>query len=647
MVAKWLLSAFLAFAPTPDVRTLDFAREHITNEFGRPYDHSAYPHLGAPGGPMDAFDDPTVRTTALQWATRLGKTFFGQVCSIKTAWCGPWPQMLASPVEELTKQVLQREYQILDNRPKLKSMLRFQSEKARKMTHVRYKNGAQVHGAWARSVRTLSDKTILFGRAIELPKWEYQSTSREAHPLKLFDDRFKDVLAISKRLYEGTPTISGRCPIEKLRGAGWNCQFFVPCPHCKNYQVLDLGKEDSAHGIKWTKTADGRNDPELARKTASYVCEHCHQHIDATKRAWMMRRGVWAPEGCGVDREAALRITEQSIIAGKPAWEWRGWATAEWVTGSPLNDGPNASYQLSSLYALSLDWGDVAAEFLRVKDFPPFLRNFVNQWLAKTWALIRQDMTWEQLGQRAIIDLPRGDCPAKTTHVVVGVDRQDEFYVWIVTAWRDGRRCHIVDYGICDEFDQAATLCDREFATVDGRRLKPSLVMLDTGFRASECYRLIKGKKKIMPLKGWSGLGGVYSIKKLSKNTSNPGLRVCFVDTNVTQDWLDQALQVTEDEPNRITLYSAPLADHEALLSQLLNEVPQASLTTTNHAREKWVRRDEAIPVDLRDGLRYAMVGFLIAGKRHAMATTKRIRANRVKLSDSAKPTLGQKVSLK
>ena len=56
---------YSSFRPRDQRRLLEWSKEEIVNDQGRPYDHAAYPHLGAPGGPMDAFDDPKVREAYL------------------------------------------------------------------------------------------------------------------------------------------------------------------------------------------------------------------------------------------------------------------------------------------------------------------------------------------------------------------------------------------------------------------------------------------------------------------------------------------------------------------------------------------------------------------------------------------------------
>jgi hypothetical protein len=54
---RWQIGAALeVFAPRDPIRTLDWALEFGVRDDGQPYDDFAYPHLGAPGGPLDAID---------------------------------------------------------------------------------------------------------------------------------------------------------------------------------------------------------------------------------------------------------------------------------------------------------------------------------------------------------------------------------------------------------------------------------------------------------------------------------------------------------------------------------------------------------------------------------------------------------------
>ena len=262
--ASDLWSGLAGFLPRARVRTLDWAVRNVVNEAGRPYDHAAFPHLGAPGGPLDAFDAPGVREISMQFATRLGKTFAGHVCLMKSAEIDPGPAMVASSVESTAMACSERLYAMLRARPRLAAML-VKSEAKAKQDLIELRE-SRVFFAWSRSVSTLADKNCRVGHANEYDKWEHSKTSREAHPHKLFTDRFKDFWGSRKIISEGTPTLKGKSPIEHARLAGTNCRFHVPCPHCGRYQPIEFSR------LKWERDDDGKTDRATANRTARYEC---------------------------------------------------------------------------------------------------------------------------------------------------------------------------------------------------------------------------------------------------------------------------------------------------------------------------------------------------------------------------------------
>lgn len=617
MVSLSFLHAFRAFRPSPVVRTLIWAIDNIVNDQGRPYDHAAYPHLGAPGGPMDAFDDVRTRTVSLQWATRLGKTFFGQVALTKTADADPAPMMFASSVEKLAKESAARIYASCHQRKRLNDLL-LKNEREQKQDLVEFR-GCKIYVAWSRSVSTLADKNTKVGHAGEYDKWEHQSTSKEAHPHKLFDDRFKDYQSTRKVIYEGTPTIKGRSPIERKRIAGTNCKYHVPCPRCKQYQALEFGK-DTPHGIKWDRDEAGKHDAEIAYRTARYVCRHCGGECRDHHRAWMMRRGVWVPEGCEVDHAAALAIAENAI-AKPDSHEWNGWRDASWIVGTPARDGADASYHLSSLYALSLGWGDIAKEFVTSKDVPQSLRNFVNQWLGETWEIVERKQTWEQLGQRIIVKTPRRVVPEGFAIVTAGVDKQEDHYKYVVEAWKEGRTSHTLLYGICENLEELRRdVIETKFPHADGgKSLMMSCALIDARYRPHDTYlfcRELLGKgRAVYPSFGSNqSLGVMFRKVALGKDSAMPGLPAIHVDTISTQDWMEKQLHTAlPGDPGSTTLYYGSLADHQDFLVQLLNDGLVTKLDSQNYTKEVWQRIDESVPNDYRDAKRYAGVAFLVA----------------------------------
>ena len=151
---------------------LSFARREIVTDKGRPFDHSAYPHLGAPGGPMDAYDNPSIRRIVMEWATRLGKTFLWQCAQIHTAKHDPADMMDANATEKLVLETIDRSYKMLRHRSTLREMLLKKWEKDQRQNQIEL-IGCTVFGAWARSASTLADKNIKVGHAGEVDKWEH------------------------------------------------------------------------------------------------------------------------------------------------------------------------------------------------------------------------------------------------------------------------------------------------------------------------------------------------------------------------------------------------------------------------------------------------------------------------------------------
>ena len=604
-----LNSCFSAFTPTPDICSRDwFIANLFTHEDtgGRPYDDGAYPHIGAPGGPCDVLDDQHVENIILQWASRLGKSFFGQSASLYKAEVKPGPMMHANADEKTAKEVVQRTYGMMNNTRCLRKHLK--PERRRRQDRVDYQR-CKMYVAWARSVSTLADKAVEFGHGGEIDKWEHQSTSNEADPLQLFLDRGKE-FPTRKFVLESTPTVKGKSRVEHLRLQSTNCRFYVPCPHCGKYQVLAMDR------VEWDKNEAGKSDKDLARKTARYNCIACEDPILDHHRAPMMRRGVWCPEGCTVNDQEAAKVFEGD------RQPWRGWSLASWIEGTPARDGGDAGYQLSSLYALSLGWGDVAAKWVSCQGKPQDLRNFINQWLAETWEEVHRKATWEQVGARIIVKEQRqGVVPLWASLVTVGVDKQaDDRYPYVVDAWGPGRRSATIAYGECESLDQVGKeIILRQWPHEDGgASVRASCAMVDSGHRPKGVYDFVIQMQRqgvnVLACKGSNTeLNAEWRRSVLGKDTNLPGMELFLVDTIRTQLWIDQTIHdLRPEDPGGSSLYFDGHGSHQDFLQQLINDAAVEGLDSSNNIREKWRRINEHMPNDYRDCRRYSYVAMLV-----------------------------------
>lgn len=598
--------------PREIVRPLTWFCGNIQTHDGRPYDHDAYPHIGAPGGPCDVLTDDSVKTIWLQWASRLGKSFFAQCAMMFYAFCHACPMMLASADEKLAIEVATRTYAMIDRCRVLRR--RVPVKHKRRTDRIDFDN-CRTNVAWARSPSTLADKPVKFGHANEIDKWVHQSTSKEGDPLKLYDERFKEY-HYSKSIKESTPTVKGRSRIEHGRIGSTNCKYYVPCPHCGRYQVLVMER------VRYDKDANGRSDKDIARRTARYECLHCDGHILDHHRSGMMRAGVWVPEGCGVDDVEAAKAAAlwSGAKGGDGAGLWEGWETAKWITGLPARNGPDAGYQLSSLYALSLTWGTIAAEYVECKAKPGLLRGFINGWLGETWEIKAKKQSWEQLGEKIIVHIPQAVAPAWSSLLTAAVDKQIDHYKFCVKAWGPNRSNHTLDYGTFEDLqDLVERVLKRKFP-IDGRigELRVKCTLIDSGFRPKGIYEFCKDAKKrgykVLPCKGSNeSLGTPYRLKVLGKDTGAPGQKIVHVDTLTTQDWIENLLfTLSPSDPGGGSLFEGSLAEHQDYLEQLLNDAAILGLDARNYEKEVWQRIDDTIPNDYRDTERYAYVAMLL-----------------------------------
>ena len=618
---KAIEATLRGFFPVKRPSIADWAKSHMMTDDGTPYSQENFPHLAAPNGPFDAVDDRRVRNIWVMFASQLGKTFFGQTMTAYFADVAPSNQLFASANKKLAKEVIERYYDCIDHMPILRD--RLPPEHRRRAEQVDLA-GARMYVAWSRSVPTLSDKAIKYGHANELDKWEHLSTSTEADPLKLFQDRGKRYHHTKKYCFEGTPSLKNASRIERGYQHSDSRIYHVPCPHCHEYQRLLFGDGKTPYGVKFDTAKVGKVDPSLARKTARYRCASCQKPINNHHRRRMMARGVWAPDGCEVDGPLATRWFDGKLKESNSRSKKLQSLGLKLLKGHPTRPGSDAGFHLSTLYALSVDWSDIAEEFAGCVGDAQLLRNFINQWLAETWELRQREQSWEKLGERIIAkgdhSIDHGVAPRWAAFLTCGVDRQADHCVFVVKAWGPERRNHTLDYGVCASMDE---LLDRvirfQYVDEDGEPMMPALTLVDAGWLPDQihdtCDQWREAGYWVIPCRGTDHLMSMPVRLTEIKSGANEGRGIVFVDSFSTQTWLDRQLyELKYPAPGSMSLFTAPLIEHRNYLAQLMNEMSVINPGRSRGTRvESWSRVDESTPNDYRDCERYAFAAMLIA----------------------------------
>lgn len=595
----------------------DWLRQNWYSPAGNLFDEGEVPWITAPQGPCWAYDRLEFNEIWLMWAARLFKTNFSLGTLQMQASLDPCDMMFATPDETNCKQVFTRWWKMLAACPPLRPMV--PSDRMRAKTHIRL-GASEIYGAWPRGKSRLADKSIRYGVANEIDKWEVASTTTEGDPVARFAKRGAEYVD-RKFLFEGTPGTARVSRIERGFTKGTQHRFHVPCPHCMHYQTLKFGDAKTPGGIKWDKS-DGHTTIELARRTARYICEGCDQPIDDTQRRWMAWHGVWVPAGCTANANA---INARDLPA----------ADVSWLDGEPDSTGGAYSSHLNVFNALFHGWGQMAEEFLVKKGNLSTLRQWTNEDAAKTWHIILRKTTWQELHERVASDVPREHVPPEYKIVTLGIDKQAEHYKYVVKAWRNDKTHtgHTMAYGAVDTEAELLDLMQKNWPAWNASAtVEAAWTLIDSGFKPADVHTFVREARhdhglNIRACRGSRGarLQCFYRSQANSKRTSHPGVLVTTVDTHSTQDWIEKRLHVAEpEEPGAMTVYSGSQYHHKDYLEELLNDGLVQGVDTSNNVTESWKRVDDTIPNDYRDCERYAFCAYLIAlrtgGRQHKPA---------------------------
>ncbi len=224
--------------------------------------------------------------------------------------------------------------------------------------------------------------------------------------IKLATERTKTFVD-AKHVMVSTPTVENGNIWTAFKQAHAQKEYYVPCPHCGEYQKLVFKQ------IKWPDEAKGNKD--RIRDTAYYECAHCKEAIHDKHKMDMLRNGEWRTEN-----EPDCRVR-------------------------------SVGYHLSSLYSPWIAFGKVAYEFFTSKDFPDQLMNFINSWLAEPWRSAKTKSTQALHFTESTYE--RGVVPDKATLLIASVDVQLDHFWWEVRAYAPGVKSYLIDYGQASTWD--------------------------------------------------------------------------------------------------------------------------------------------------------------------------------------------------
>ena len=419
--------------------------------------------------------DTSVRKFVLQWATRLMKTSTLLSLISWVACESPAPMaVLFGDRQTLQNTVSEQMYPMFEATRPVRQQLPVAHKRNRRV--VRFAD-CSLRLANAGTMADASGYPARYVFKFEHEKIPMPSAGdAESDSSKRIDKRTSGYSRGVKIAEEGSPVAAADSRVHKLRQSGSviEMRLQVPCPHCREYQILDFER------VKWDRDEIGEQTPALAERTARYVCQHCELDIHNHHRAVMIRACVWVADGEFVDADGKL--------CGKPK-----------VESDTVIFGP-----LSKLYSLLISgWGAVAREFVEACEAQrngdlQALKNFVTETLGEVWVQKSSTVKASELAEHLRGEHSLKECPPDTAFLVtaadVGYSGDDMLFHWMVQAWARGGQGAIVDFGLIAGKAKWMEFLAREYPVIGKDFRLPIMefpIGMDSGKFTTEVYELV------------------------------------------------------------------------------------------------------------------------------------------------------------
>lgn len=388
----------------------------------------------------------------------------------------PGPMLIVQPTEKAVKDfVSQRLEPAIEMMPRIRTKIPSarKRDSGNKITEKNFPGGVLYLG-WSNSPSELASKPIKKLALDEVDRYPV-SLKDEGSPVKLAEQRTAN-FPRRKILKTSTPKVRGASVITDEYESSSMAQYWVPCPHCKELQVLQFPN------LKWKKTKDAEGKTHHWPNTAVYVCEHCGCEIEEHFKPWML-------------------ATENG---------------AKWQHREPRR--AKRGYHINGLYSpvgLGFTWAERAQKFIEAKDDPVKLQTFVNLHLGEPYEDHSDAVQASALQQRGEAYPLRTVLPGYLV-LTLGVDVQRAGYFALhLVAWGRGERCHTVDYteipgdpSRSEDWEVITTYRRRAVRNAFGIDLRVSMTAIDSGdgVTVHEAYKYARKYRHddVIVVKGYS-----------------------------------------------------------------------------------------------------------------------------------------------
>lgn len=473
-------------------------------------------------GMMDAITDPAVTQVSVMKSARVGYTkILDHVVGYYLAH-DPSPILIVQPRVEDAEDYSKTEIApMLRDTPVLAEICGDPKAKDSNQTILKktFANGANLTLVGANSpggFRRITCRIILFD---EVDGYPSGGAGVEGDQIALGIKR-SETFWNRKIALGSTPTVKGTSRIEKAFEESDQRRYYVPCPHCGEFQVLEWGGPETPYGIKWDKDENGEGIPE----SAYYVCRHNGCVIHHNEKSGMVKRGEWR--------------------ATKP---FKGHAGFHIWAGYSLF--PNAA------------WKYLVAEWLRVKNDPLMRQTFINLVLGEPY----EDRGEKALSEKRLLErceVYAAEVPDGVVVLTAGIDTQDGRFEIEVTGWGRNEESWSIAFDVIEgdletnePWQRLDAYLKQVWRRADGRGFTIMAACMDSGgHHTQKVYEFAKERlgRRIWAIKGESARGGkrspVWPTKKPTSK-SKASFKPIIIGVNAAKDTIRGRLHIDPPAP--------------------------------------------------------------------------------------------------
>ena len=472
-------------------------------------------------GIMDAITDPENEYITVMKSARVGYTRIVDNAVGYYIHQDPSPMMVVQPRVEDAEDYSKSEITpMLRDTPALAELTPSEKAKSSGQTILRkqFLNGSRLILVGANSpggFRRTTQRVVFFD---EVDAYPVGGAGSEGDQIALGIKR-TETFWNRKIVMGSTPTIKGISRIEKAYNESDQRKYFVPCPHCGEYQVLEWGGKEAPYGIKWHKDEEGNGLPE----TAYYACKHNGCVIEHRELPSMVKKGEW-------------RATEP--FKGHAGFHiWAGYSLF-----------PNAA------------WSKLVEEWLKVKDDPLRRQTFINT----TLGLPYEDAGDIALSEQRLLskcEVWDAEVPDGVAILTAGIDTQDDRFEIEVVGWGANEESWSIAYDVIEgdletpePWQRLDAYLKQVWRRADGRGFTIKAACMDSGgHHTQEVYKFAKERisRRIWAIKGESAQMGkrspIWPTKRLTSR-SKATYRPVIIGVNSAKDAIRHRLNMSAPE---------------------------------------------------------------------------------------------------